>query len=72
MKDDTRETRIPLAEERVRVDKRVIETGIVTIKTSVDEHKQCITAELLHEEVGIERVPFDREVSEVAEIRLEG
>lgn len=72
MTDDTNEARIPIVEEQPRVEKRVVETDVVTVRTSVDERTERVTAELLKEEVGIERVPIDREVSDVPEIRWEG
>jgi uncharacterized protein (TIGR02271 family) len=72
MTDESSEARIPLVEERPRIDKRIVETGVITIRTTIDEHTERLTADLLHEEVGIERVPIDREVSEAPEIRWEG
>jgi uncharacterized protein (TIGR02271 family) len=72
MAEDATEQRVPLVQEHARVEKRAVETGLVTINVSVDEHMECINEELLQEEVAIERVPVNREVSEVPATRREG
>lgn len=72
MSDDTRETRIPIVEEQARVGKRVVESDVVTVRTSVDEHMERVTADLAKDEVGIERVPIGREVADEPQVRWEG
>lgn len=67
-----REQRVPVIEERVRVDKRLVESGVVKISTSVSEHTEIVSAALMHEEVEIKRVPMDVEVERVPDVRREG
>ncbi len=72
MTDEQREQIVPIVEEQVHVDTRVAKTGAVRISTSLDEHTQWVRKELLHEDVTVERVPIDRVVEKVPEIRHEG
>ncbi len=65
------QTRIPLVEEHAHIEKRLVEKGIVRIKTAVDERTQWLTEELTSEEVDIERVAIDREVESPPPIREE-
>jgi uncharacterized protein (TIGR02271 family) len=62
---------IPLVEERARIDKRLVETGRVRIRTIVDEQLARVSEELEHDEVSIERVPIDREVTTAPQVREE-
>jgi uncharacterized protein (TIGR02271 family) len=70
MTDSTSE-RIPLVEEHLRVDKRVVETGRVRIRTSVDESRVWVREDLEREEVDVVRVPIDRQVEAVPQVRIE-
>jgi len=73
MRDTKRsETAIPLVEEKPRIDKQAVETGRVRIRTVVDEHLTRVADELERDDVSIERVPVNREVTAVPEIREEG
>jgi uncharacterized protein (TIGR02271 family) len=63
---------IPLVEEQVSVAKHKVPTGRVRIRTVVDQRKAWMREELAREEATVERVPIDREVSEVPEVRQEG
>jgi uncharacterized protein (TIGR02271 family) len=63
---------IPLAEERVSVTKRQVETGRVRIQVSVEERQDAVPVELSHDEVEVERVPVNKAVSHVPGVRLEG
>lgn len=63
---------IPLAEERVSVTKREIETGRLRVQVSVEERRDAVPVELLHDEVEVERVPVNKEVGYLPSVRLEG
>ncbi len=69
---DKSQTAIPLVEERLRVDKRAVETGRVRVRTVVDEHLARVADELESEDVSIERVPVNQEVTAVPPVREEG
>lgn len=65
--------RIPVIEERIRVDKRVVETGRVVIRKRVTEHQEHVAIPLNHDEVNVDRVPINRYVEVPPEaIRYEG
>jgi uncharacterized protein (TIGR02271 family) len=63
---------IPLAEERVTVTKREVETGRVRIQVSVEERQEDVPVELAHDEVEVERVAVNKAVSHLPSVRLEG
>jgi uncharacterized protein (TIGR02271 family) len=63
---------VPLAHERVRIDKRVVETGRVTVQTKVRTEETWLREELAREDVQVEWVDIDREVDEVPQVRTEG
>jgi uncharacterized protein (TIGR02271 family) len=63
---------IPLAEERVSVTKREVETGRLRIQVSVEERQDAVPVELAHDEVEVERVAVNKAVSELPSVRLEG
>lgn len=63
---------IPLAEERVSVTKREVETGRLRIQVSVEERQHAVPVELSHDEVEVERVPVNKAVSHLPSVRLEG
>jgi uncharacterized protein (TIGR02271 family) len=63
---------IPLAEERVSVTKREVETGRLRIQVSVEERQDSVPVELAHDEIEVERVPVNRAVSQLPSVRLEG
>jgi uncharacterized protein (TIGR02271 family) len=65
------ETRIPIIEERARIDKQVVDKGIVRIKTSFTERTEWLTQELTSEDVVVERVPVDRDIDSMPQIREE-
>lgn len=68
---DKPETSIPLVEERVTVDKRLVETGKVRIRSVVDEKLVRVSEELERDDVTIERVAVNREVTEPPRTREE-
>jgi uncharacterized protein (TIGR02271 family) len=63
---------IPLAEERITVTKREVETGRLRIQVSVEERQSILPVDLSHDEVEIERVPVNKAVSQLPSVRLEG
>jgi uncharacterized protein (TIGR02271 family) len=68
---DRPETSIPLVQEHVTVDKRVVETGRVRIHSVIDEKLVRVSEELERDDVTIERVPVNREVTELPRSREE-
>ncbi len=62
---------IPLAEETVRVDKRRTVSGKVRVRTEVDSIEQIVRETLTDETVEVTRVPIDRCVEQLPEIRTE-
>lgn len=62
---------IPLLEEQLRVGKRVVETGRVRIRTVVDENRVWVREDLERESVEVVRVPIDRQVDVVPQVRVE-
>jgi uncharacterized protein (TIGR02271 family) len=69
---DEIERRIPVTEERARVDKQMIERGVVKVSTSIKHSEHLLTQTLRHEDVDIRRVPVDREVEAMPDVRQEG
>ena len=63
---------LPLADERLSVHKRRVETGRVRIKTILDEHQEWIQEALEREEISVERVKVDRIVDSHPVMRQEG
>jgi uncharacterized protein (TIGR02271 family) len=63
---------IPVAEERVRVDKRVVTTGKVRVDKRVRTEPVRLEEALKEEDVIVERVPVDRFVDEAPGPRQEG
>jgi uncharacterized protein (TIGR02271 family) len=72
MQEDQEVAAIPLAEERVLVTKREVESGRLRIHVSVEERQDAIPVELSHDEVEVERVPVNKAVSQLPSVRLEG
>jgi uncharacterized protein (TIGR02271 family) len=69
---DEIERRIPVIEERARVDKQSVERDVVKISTSVSASELVLTEALRHEEVDIRRVRIDKEVDAMPGVRQEG
>jgi uncharacterized protein (TIGR02271 family) len=66
------ETVIPVIEEQVRIDKRLVETGRVRVRTVVEEREELVRDALSRDEVEIVRVAIDREVEVAPQVRHEG
>ena len=72
--DDTSATRpgIALAEERISVGKRTVETGSVQVSTRVEERCETVREMLRHEDVVVERIPIGRIVDAPPAPRQDG
>ncbi len=66
------ETRIPLVEETVAIEKRAVTTGRVQVRTFVDEEQVRVAEALNREIVDVERVPIGRQVEVAPTVREEG
>jgi uncharacterized protein (TIGR02271 family) len=69
--DQSRRT-IPIVEEEAHVDKRVVETGRVRVSSRTHAFEETVSADLDREEVEVTRVPVDRVVDRVPDMRTEG
>lgn len=65
-------TVIPVIQEEIVVDKRVVETGRVRISKQVKEYEEMVDVPLLQEQVAVERIPVNRVVESAPKIRQEG
>lgn len=64
---------IPVIEEQLLVDKRVVEKGRVRISKSVRERDETVNIPLIEENVQVERIPINQYVSEPPPpVRYEG
>ncbi len=63
---------IPLAEERVAIGKRVVETGKVRITKTVTEREETADVPLISDRVEVERVAVNRVMDTPPEVRREG
>ena len=63
---------IPIVEEELKVGRREVETGRVTVRTVPEEHTEFVSEILQHSHAEVDRVFIDREVSELPQIREEG
>ena len=66
------ETVIPLLEEELSVDKRVVETGRVKVSRVTHSHEQMVDELLHHEKVEVVRIPVDRPIEAMPSIRQDG
>lgn len=70
--NEPKDTRISLVEEVVQVEKRVVETGRVRVRTVVDDEQVRVTDTLQRENVDVERIAIGREVDVAPSVREEG
>lgn len=70
--EGVRDEVIPLVEETASVEKRAVVTGRVLVETRTDRFEERVEAELSSGAVEVERVPVNREVDAVPDIRNEG
>jgi stress response protein YsnF len=69
---DDPELVIPVVEEQVRVAVRQRTTGRVRVSTKLHTRTEHVEQDLLHREVQVERVPVNRVVDSVPDLRREG
>jgi uncharacterized protein (TIGR02271 family) len=72
MPEDTGNTRIPIVEERARIEKQTVPTGRVRITSRVEERLETLSDDLIAQTVSVERVAINREVDTPPAIRSEG
>ena len=65
------EPRVPLVQERVRIDKRLVDKAVVEIRATTKEHLRAISETLKQEQVEVLRVPMDVLVETAPEVREE-
>jgi uncharacterized protein (TIGR02271 family) len=63
---------IPLAEERVAVSKREVESGRVRVRIGVESREELVPAELVRDAVEIRRVTRNQPLAEAPAVRVEG
>ncbi|HLM01543.1 MAG TPA: YsnF/AvaK domain-containing protein [Pyrinomonadaceae bacterium] len=63
---------VPVIQEQVTVDKKIVETGKVRISKRVSQHEELIDVPILREQVNIERVPVNQVVDAPPQVRQEG
>src|SRR5690349_4270664 len=69
---DETERRIPLVEERARIEKREVERKRVTIRTAMTERQEVLAEALRQEKAEIRRVAVNQEIDAVPSVRTEG
>jgi stress response protein YsnF len=72
LENETSEERIALAEETLRVGKRLVETGRVRVRVVVDQERNEFSEALDRSTVEVQRVPINREIDFMPEPRVEG
>jgi uncharacterized protein (TIGR02271 family) len=65
------ETKIPVLQEELKVEKRTVETGVTRVKKSVHEREEIVDEPLVKEEAHVERVPINRYVEGPVPVREE-
>jgi uncharacterized protein (TIGR02271 family) len=63
---------LPVVQEEFDVDKRVVDTGVVRVRTSTSEHEETVHMPLEREDVIVERVAVGRPVDAPLDVRHEG
>lgn len=63
---------IPVIQEEAFLDKRVVETGKVRISKRISEREETIDEPLFREEVSVERIPVNKYVDQMPQVRHEG
>ena len=72
MEEKERSAVLPVLEEELRVDKRLVETGRVRVRTLTKQREELVAQELATENVEVELVPIGREVDFIPKLRQEG
>jgi uncharacterized protein (TIGR02271 family) len=65
-------TVLPIIQEEAVINKRVVETGKVTISKKISEHEEIVDVPLFQEKVDVERVPINQVVQERPAVRQDG
>lgn len=63
---------VPIIEEEVTFDKKIVETGKVRISKRISQHEQLIDVPFMREQVDVERVPINQVVDAAPLVRQEG
>lgn len=63
---------VPLAEEQLKVDRRQVESGRVTVTTKIGVRQENVDVELTSDQIEVRRIPVGREVDGPVEVREEG
>lgn len=66
------DTTIPVFQERLTVNKQLVETGQARLVKTVHEEPQVVSVPVMAEEIFVERVPMDQLVDDVPAARQEG
>ncbi|MFC7734429.1 DUF2382 domain-containing protein [Roseomonas sp. GCM10028921] len=66
------ETVIPIVEETLRVDKRLVETGRVRVSLTTEVQEEILRETLRTRHAEVERKPVGQTVTEVPRVRQEG
>ena len=66
------EWRVPLVEERLNVEKREVEAGVVRIRKIVDEVEQNLVVPILRDDVEVQRVAVNQPLTAPAQTRQDG
>jgi uncharacterized protein (TIGR02271 family) len=69
---DETERRVPLIEERARIEKRTVERKRLAIRTATTEREQVLSDSLRREQVDIRRVAVNQEIDATPGVREEG
>jgi uncharacterized protein (TIGR02271 family) len=72
MPDKEEVAAIPLAEERVAIGKREVESGRVRVRIGVESREELVPAELARDAVAIRRVARNQPLTQVPAVRVEG
>ncbi|HEX8367066.1 MAG TPA: YsnF/AvaK domain-containing protein [Pyrinomonadaceae bacterium] len=63
---------VPVIQEQVTFDKKIVETGKVRISKRISQHEQLIDVPFMREQVDVERVPINQVVDAAPLVRQEG
>lgn len=63
---------VPIVEERLKIDKRRVESGTVRVRKHVHEDIETVDTPLLHEQVDVDRVEINEFVDGPRTVRQEG
>lgn len=63
---------VPVIQEEVTVDKKIVESGKVRISKRISQQEELIDVPILREQVTVERIPVNRVVEAAPQARHEG